>query len=259
MRSLDWNETRWRPTGPAMDDWTPELLRQILYRARNAKNVVLHRKWGRSGDSVGGVRPCRAGIGASAHAATSHVPNGSVRMEMGRLWNARAARLYRRATIQSASARPCTRHQISGSSLRNARRSPCAADLPTGPGRHGQAGGRAAFRWPGVNDVTAWDAISSVVTVIAASVAALLAVACAWPDSERRRRPVRDPTRGAQVVWPAHWSCELPGRPLTLAEAHRAMQLHREHDCARKRVALAMLVAEGRITPDSSRHYRQWA
>lgn len=116
-----------------------------------------------------------------------------------------------------------------------------------------RAGGR------GVSAVTAWDAISSVVTVIAASVAVLLAVACAWPDSERCRGPLRDHTRRAQIPWPAHWSCELPGRPLTLAEAHRAMQIHREHDCARKHVAMAMLVAEGRITPDSSRRHRQWA
>jgi hypothetical protein len=112
--------------------------------------------------------------------------------------------------------------------------------------------------------MTAWDATSSVVTVIAASVAILLAVACAWPDdSARRSAPPCHCRRSLRTQDPkpilAHWSCELPGRPLSIAEAHQAMQVHREHDCARRRVALAMLIAEGRITPDSARRHRQWA
>ncbi|WP_174186131.1 hypothetical protein [Nocardia barduliensis] len=52
------------------------------------------------------------------------------------------------------------------------------------------------------------------------------------------------------------WTCGPPAQPFSIADAHLAMQLHREHDCARKRAAFAALVAAGRITPDSTRrHY----
>ncbi|NKY29913.1 hypothetical protein [Nocardia gamkensis] len=54
------------------------------------------------------------------------------------------------------------------------------------------------------------------------------------------------------------------GRPtsraaLPVAAAHRAMQLHRDHDCARKRAAFTALIAAGRITPDSARQHRPWS
>ncbi|MET8871402.1 MULTISPECIES: hypothetical protein [unclassified Nocardia] len=50
----------------------------------------------------------------------------------------------------------------------------------------------------------------------------------------------------------------MPTPPLTLDEAHRAMQLHREHNCARRRAALATLVAAGHVTLDSTRRHRPW-
>lgn len=55
-------------------------------------------------------------------------------------------------------------------------------------------------------------------------------------------------------AWPPALSCSEPDHPLTRAEAHLAMQLHREHQCSRKRAAFDMLVAAGHIKPDSSRH-----
>ncbi|WP_169810970.1 hypothetical protein [Nocardia amamiensis] len=60
------------------------------------------------------------------------------------------------------------------------------------------------------------------------------------------------------MVWPKAWACDRPEQPLTIVDAHRAMQLHREHDCARKRAAFEVLVAAGRITPDSARQHRLW-
>jgi hypothetical protein len=59
-------------------------------------------------------------------------------------------------------------------------------------------------------------------------------------------------------VWPPALSCSMPGRALTLAEAHLTMQLHREHQCTRKRAAFDILVAAGHIKPDSSRSHDRW-
>lgn len=58
------------------------------------------------------------------------------------------------------------------------------------------------------------------------------------------------------VEWPTTWTGGAPVQPLPLAETHLAMQLHREHGCARERAAFAALVAAGRITPDSTRAHR---
>jgi hypothetical protein len=111
--------------------------------------------------------------------------------------------------------------------------------------------------------VGAWDIGASIVAVIAGCFVVLLAVGCVWPlNQPRRSAPAhrRDKTRCQlrPVQWPQAWTCDLPTRPLTLADAHRALQLHREHDCARKRAAFATLVAAGRITPDSSRQQNLW-
>jgi hypothetical protein len=50
-------------------------------------------------------------------------------------------------------------------------------------------------------------------------------------------------------------TCTTPRHPLTIPEAHRCMQLHRDHTCPRKHAAFTTVVAAGRITPDSFRHH----
>lgn len=111
--------------------------------------------------------------------------------------------------------------------------------------------------------VAPWHVVSSVFAVLAGCVIAVIALGCVWPvDRPRRPAPARRPVRARcalrPVQWPAAWTCDLPSPPLTLDDAHRAMRLHREHDCARKRAAFATLVAAGHITPDSARGRRPW-
>ncbi|MGY1939272.1 hypothetical protein ACW9HS_24815 [Nocardia gipuzkoensis] len=105
--------------------------------------------------------------------------------------------------------------------------------------------------------------LSSIATVFAGCGAVLLGVGCVWPtDQPRRPAPRRKPARprchSRPIQWPQAWTCGTPAQPLTVAEAHRAMQLHRDHDCARKRAAFAALVAAGRTTPDSARQHHPW-
>lgn len=152
-----------------------------------------------------------------------------------------------------------------------------------------------------MNPMSAWDELSSIVTVIAGSAVAVLAVGCVWPtahpnrrrpsqarhsrplgkpapsscrafpnchcpnssactSTSQRRRPPRPPVGATGQVMPAARPgcptlspCSPPSQPFTLTDAHRDMQLHRDHTCARKRAAFAALVAAGCITPDSSR------
>ncbi|MGW4091176.1 hypothetical protein [Nocardia sp. NPDC004750] len=106
--------------------------------------------------------------------------------------------------------------------------------------------------------------MSSIAAVFAGCGAALLGVGCLWPTDQQHRvsaerKPI--PTRGhpRPIPWPEAWTCTTPTQPLTITTAHRAMQLHRDHDCARKRAAFAALVAAGRITPDSTRQHRPWS
>ncbi|MFG3619783.1 hypothetical protein [Nocardia sp. NPDC047654] len=105
-----------------------------------------------------------------------------------------------------------------------------------------------------------WTTLSSIAAVFAGCGAALLGVGCVWP-TDRPRRPARGHraacTRGTvrPIQWPEAWTCATPAQPLTITEAHRAMQLHRDHDCGRKRTAFTALVAAGRITPDSARRH----
>ncbi|WP_171048362.1 hypothetical protein [Nocardia cyriacigeorgica] len=120
-----------------------------------------------------------------------------------------------------------------------------------------------------------WHVMSSVVSVLAGCVIAVLIIGCLWPEEPPRRahahrrvarsgahrshRVARRPVvfeQADQAGWTA-WTCELPLAPLTIDDAHQAMRHHREHDCARKRAAFTALVAAGRITPDSSRRYRR--
>lgn len=108
-----------------------------------------------------------------------------------------------------------------------------------------------------------WHVVSSVAAVLAGCVIAVTTLGCVWPtDRSHRSAPTHRPTRAhcalRPVQWPTAWTCDLPTPPLTLDEAHRAMQLHREHNCARRRAALATLVAAGHVTLDSTRRHRPW-
>ncbi|WP_280259287.1 hypothetical protein [Nocardia abscessus] len=108
-----------------------------------------------------------------------------------------------------------------------------------------------------------WTVLSSIATVFAGCGAVLLGVGCVWPTNQPRRPASRREPASTQchlrtTLWPEAWTCDTPAQPLTVAEAHRAMQLHRDHDCARKRAAFAALVAAGRITPDSARQHHPW-
>ena len=106
-----------------------------------------------------------------------------------------------------------------------------------------------------------WNALSSIVTVLAGCGVALLAAGCLWPGDPAAPHDSscgsnRCEGRPRTVAWPSEWSCACPDRPFTLAEAHLWMQFHRDHDCPRKQSAFAALVAAGRIQPDSSRRAR---
>jgi hypothetical protein len=116
-----------------------------------------------------------------------------------------------------------------------------------------------------VSSLSAWDVTANIITVLTGSAAVLLGLGCLWPPPRptRRRtghpagrshRPGRCPLRPVQ--WPAEWLCTAPLSPFTIPQAHRVMQLHRDHDCPRKHAAFTALVAAGRITPDSTRPRR---
>lgn len=57
-------------------------------------------------------------------------------------------------------------------------------------------------------------------------------------------------------MWAKGWPHEKPERPLSVSEAHQAMQGHKacslEH-CPRKAAAHAALVAAGQLSPDLGR------
>jgi hypothetical protein len=111
--------------------------------------------------------------------------------------------------------------------------------------------------------MSAWDALTTTVSVAVVCFAAVSALSCVWPAEPPRSaaRPAhrvrhRTPITPATVAW----TCARPGTPLSVDDAHNAMRHHREHDCLRKRAAFATLVVHGCITPDPSRRrYRQRA
>ncbi|WP_067678556.1 hypothetical protein [Nocardia miyunensis] len=110
-----------------------------------------------------------------------------------------------------------------------------------------------------MSPLSPWDVTANIITVIAGSAVTLLALGCLWPSSRPTRRPSGPTTRPSRcplrpIQWPAEWTCAAPLSPFTIPQAHRIMQLHRDHDCPRKHAAFATLVAAGRITPDSARH-----
>jgi len=58
------------------------------------------------------------------------------------------------------------------------------------------------------------------------------------------------------TMWPTNWPHEAPDGPLSVAESHQTMQRHLtclREDCPRKSAAYMVLVAAGRMVPDSGR------
>jgi hypothetical protein len=73
--------------------------------------------------------------------------------------------------------------------------------------------------------------------------------------AERRRERFRT-ERPDTARWPTGWPHEAPDRPLTVTEAHQAMQAHRgcrADQCPRKAAARQTLIAAGHMKPDPSR------
>jgi len=67
-------------------------------------------------------------------------------------------------------------------------------------------------------------------------------------EEERRAASVPGPVQHFQ--WPPIASCSTPARPLTIDQAHRAMQVHLEcaiDHCGCKRAAQSALVGAGRM------------
>ena len=107
--------------------------------------------------------------------------------------------------------------------------------------------------------------LAAAVLVLGAVIA--LCVTVVWPRSRpawRGRgevgaaRPAPGPGGDTMdvSVWPIGWPHEAPEGPMSVNEAHAAMQRHRScrrDECPRKRAAYQALVEAGRIRPDSGR------
>jgi hypothetical protein len=106
--------------------------------------------------------------------------------------------------------------------------------------------------------MTPWDISASIFSTLTGAAMCLLGIGCLWPmDRPHRTTHPRPRCQLRPIRWPAEWTCTPPEHPFTLTQAHRWMQLHRDHDCPRKHAAFTALVAAGRITPDSARHRRR--
>ncbi|MBF6333460.1 hypothetical protein [Nocardia transvalensis] len=78
--------------------------------------------------------------------------------------------------------------------------------------------------------------------------------------AERRRERVQaEDARAADAgLWPTGWPHEAPDRPLSVPEAQKTMQRHRDclkENCPRKKSAWRTLVEAGKIKPDTGRNY----
>ncbi|TLF82570.1 hypothetical protein [Nocardia cyriacigeorgica] len=100
----------------------------------------------------------------------------------------------------------------------------------------------------------------------ALSAVCIVAAGLWWPVDIPEGRSVADirwrlaweerQSRMEYAMWPAGFPHDAPERPMGLVEAHRTMQRHRGcrvDECARKAAAWEVLVAAGRIKPDSGR------
>lgn len=99
-------------------------------------------------------------------------------------------------------------------------------------------------------DATTWVLIGALACFGAATVGGL-----ALQNALLSREPAS--SRPA-VVMPRRtsWVCDEPPVRFNIAQAHRAMQIHRDHlldECPRKRAAFRVLVEEGHATPDTGR------
>ena len=79
-------------------------------------------------------------------------------------------------------------------------------------------------------------------------------------QAERRREHRRAQVAHAADtnMWPDGWPHEAPDHRLSVLEAHRAMQRHRDcliDECPRKRAAWNTLIEAGKVRPDSARTY----
>ncbi|WP_246011768.1 hypothetical protein [Nocardia mexicana] len=107
--------------------------------------------------------------------------------------------------------------------------------------------------------------LAAVVVVCGAVIA--LSAAALWQGFRppQRDSAESDDARGAPApggdtmdvsVWPIGWPHEAPEEPMSVSDAHLAMQRHRgcrREECPRKRAAYQTLVEEGRLKPDSGR------
>jgi hypothetical protein len=83
-----------------------------------------------------------------------------------------------------------------------------------------------------------------------------------WRAKQQRQQPgaqqaTRSPGPGIGS-WPVRSPHEAPARPLSVEEAHRLMQTHRQcraDQCPRKAAARQTLTDAGHMTPDPSRNY----
>lgn len=108
--------------------------------------------------------------------------------------------------------------------------------------------------------MNAWTIALTTVSVSAVAFPIAIGLSCLWPpDHNNDEHPITTThrTHAADVNPYAAQeflsSCTAPARPLSIAEAHREMQLHRECRCVRQRFALQTLIEAGRIKPDSHR------
>lgn len=110
--------------------------------------------------------------------------------------------------------------------------------------------------------MTPWHMLCTAALTLAICGIAVIALGCIWPaDPPPRARHAPRPHprhyRTPTVPGPTDWTCALPGIPLSPEDAHNAARHHRDHDCPRKRVAFATLVAYGCVVPDTSRRPRR--
>ncbi|MFI1463663.1 hypothetical protein [Nocardia carnea] len=106
-------------------------------------------------------------------------------------------------------------------------------------------------------------ALCTVLLTVALSGFAVIAIGCIWPtdppllsaDTRTAPHSTRHPVESVPASM--SWTCALPGVPLDLDDAYNALRHHRAHDCPRRRIAYATLIAHGCLVPDAHRPSRR--